>query len=565
MTRNPDGLPRIFGALPLVCVCTLPPANALEQPRQAAIASPNPLAGAAGREVMVAGGNAFDAAIAISATLAVVEPYSTSLGGGGFFLLRQHGDPAQYQFLDAREKAPLKASPKMFRRRGVVQPDLSLNGPLASGVPGLPAALVELAEHYGKLPLSITLAPAIRLAYQGFPVDHIYRERAHWRLFALRNDPESARLFLRDNNVPELGELIQQPELARTLDRMACRGWSGFYGGLTGQALVNGVRSAGGVWGYADLEGYEVIPRQPLRMALDQQRELISAPPPSIGGVVLAQSLGMLQRIPWRDADHVGRAHLVAEVLRRAYRDRNELGDPGSISNPLRALLAPAYLAQQAAGIDQRHAMPGRNPPAAYWHEGDQAAHFAVLDTEGNAVAGTLSVNLPFGAAFTVPGTGLLLNNVMNNFAADSQGSATTNRHNLIEPGKRPLSNMSPSFIEGPHDLAAFGTGGGSRVPGTVLLAMLQYLDGEPITHWAAAPRFHPSYMPDVLKFEPGAFTEDEQRELQTIGHALKQTNRAYGNQQVLLWQKDSSHVEAASDPRGLGVSETFDPKQPRR
>jgi gamma-glutamyltranspeptidase/glutathione hydrolase len=243
-----ERIPVLSGAVFLLCVCSAQASP--DHPDQAAIASPHPIATAAGQEILVDGGNAFDAAIAISATLAVVEPYGSGLGGGGFFLLRQSGVPVQYQFLDAREKAPLKSKPKMFHRNGILQPDLSLNGPLAAAIPGLPAALVELAERYGRLPLSISLAPAIRVAYRGFKVDSVYRERASWRLFALRNNKESARLFLRNNDVPNLGDVITQPELAQTLEHLADNGRAGFYSGLVAQAMVSGVRRAGGIWNY---------------------------------------------------------------------------------------------------------------------------------------------------------------------------------------------------------------------------------------------------------------------------------------------------------------------------
>lgn len=562
MPRKLNRLSSLLGALLLLCALV---AQA-KAPQYAAIASPHPQATAAGREILFVGGNAFDAAVAVSAALAVVEPYASGLGGGGFFLLRQNGEPTRYQFLDARERAPLNASQNMYRRDGKVQPALSLNGPLAAAIPGLPAALVELAEHYGKLPLKTSLAPAIRLAYQGFAVDPVYQERAGWRLSALRDNPESARLFLRHGEVPALGEIIKQPELGLTLDRLADKGRAGFYEGLIGQTLVNGVRSAGGIWVADDLERYRIIAREPLRFQLADNRELISAPPPSAGGVALAQSLTMLQQLPWREADKVQRAHYVVEVLRRAYRDRGLLGDPDFVHNPLAHVLDSDYLKHLASSIDPRKATPSASlPPAPKWREGDHTTHFAILDSDGNAVAATLSVNLPFGSAFSVPGTGVILNNEMDDFAADPQGSnaygLAGSQANSIAAGKRPLSSMSPSFIESPTEFSAFGTPGGSRIPSMVLLSMLQYLDGQPVATWPAVPRYHHQYLPDVIEYEPDAFTPEQLTELQTRGYSLKDTQRAYGNQQVLLWNKDTAKVEAASDPRGLGVPAVFDPK----
>ncbi len=534
-------------------------AGAAPLPNQAAISSAHPAATIAGLETLAAGGNAFDAAIAVSAALAVVEPYSSGLGGGGFFLLRQAGEQPQYRFLDARERAPLAAHADLYKRDGKIDPKLSLDGSLAAAIPGLPAALVELARKYGRLPLMDSLAPAVRLARDGFSIDPVYRERAQWRLSALRDNPETARLFLDDKGeIPEALALLRQPELANTLERLGRYGKPGFYSGETAQQLVEGVRAAGGIWTLADLEQYQVVERQPLRYPLQDGRELISAPPPSAGGIALAQSLAMLQQLPWREADKLQRAHYVVEVLRRAYRDRGLLGDPDFIANPVVKLLDPTYLKQLASGIDPQKATPSSAlPPSPAWKEGNHTTHFVVLDATGNAVSATLSVNLPFGAAFTPPGTGVLLNNEMDDFAANVQGSnaygLSGSQANAVAAGKRPLSSMSPSFIESPTQFTAFGTPGGSRIPSMVLLAMLQYLDGQPVASWPAAPRYHHQYLPDVVEYEPNAFTPTELDALRARGYTPKPVARPYGNQQVLLWNKDSRTVEAASDPRGIG------------
>jgi len=530
-------------------------------PGQAAVASAHPAATVAGLETLAAGGNAFDAAVAISAALAVVEPYGSGLGGGGFFLLREAGEQPAYRFLDARERAPLAAHADLYRRDGKPQPELSLNGALAAAIPGLPAALVELAEHHGRLPLADSLAPAIRLARDGFSIDRVYRERAKWRLAALRDDAESARIFLSEGEVPEELSLLRQPELATTLERLARYGRIGFYGGQTAERLVNGVRAAGGIWTLKDLTQYEVVERVPLRFTLAEGRALVSAPPPSAGGIALAQSLAMLQQLPWRQADKLQRSHYVVETLRRAYRDRSLLGDPDYVAVPSAKLLDANYLKRLAADIDPVKATPSASlPPAPAWREGDHTTHLTVLDAAGNAVAATLSINLPFGAAFTVPGTGVLLNDEMDDFAADTQGAnaygLSGSQANAIAAGKRPLSSMSPTFIESPTEFAAFGTPGGSRIPSMVLLAILQYLDGQPVANWPAAPRYHHQYLPDLLEYEPGAFSADELATLKSRGHDLKDVGRAYGNQQVLYWNKSRATVEAASDPRGIGQAQ---------
>ncbi|KAF1054882.1 MAG: Glutathione hydrolase proenzyme [Stenotrophomonas maltophilia] len=538
-------------------------ARAADPAAQATVASAHPSATVAGLETLAAGGNAFDAAVAVAAALAVAEPYSSGLGGGGFFLLRQagaNGAPATYRFIDARERAPLAATAQMYQRNGKVQPALSINGALAAAIPGLPAALVDITQRYGKQRLADNLVPAIRLARDGVSIDRIYLARSEDRMKALQADHETARIFLGQGKPHEEWDLLRQPDLAATLERLARDGRNGFYDGETAQRLVQGVRAGGGIWSLEDLRSYQVVERQPLRYPLADGRVLFSAPPPSAGGVALAQSLGMLAQLPWQNADPAERVHYVAEVLRRAYHDRAQLGDPDRVANPIPALLAPDYLQRLAKGIDARRATPSASlPPAPAWHEGDHTTHFVVMDTQGNAVAATLSVNLPFGAAFTPPGTGVLLNDEMDDFAADPQGSnayhLAGSATNAIAGGKRPLSSMSPSFIESADEVAAFGTPGGSRIPSMVLLAMLEYLDGHSVQRWVGVPRYHHQYLPDVLEYEPGAFSPAQQAELSARGYVLKDAGRTYGNQQVLLWHKKTGDVQAASDPRGIGLA----------
>lgn len=538
-------------------------------PERGAVATAHPLASEVGRDILASGGNAFDAAVAVTAALAVVEPYGSGLGGGGFFLLREAGEPPHYRFLDARERAPLQASADLYRRDGQVRRELSLNGPLAAAIPGTPAALVELAERRGRLPLQRSLAAAIALAEGGFEVDSVYRQRAGWRLDALRDDAESARLFLHAGDLPPLGHRLRQPELAATLRLLADKGHDAFYRGPLAERLVEGVRAAGGIWTLDDLAGYRTVEREPLRFAIDTRHELIGAPPPSAGGLILAQSLGLLQRLDWRASDGVERSHLIIESLRWAYRNRGELGDPDFVEPPLARLLAPSYLDRLAAGIDRTRATPSAElPPASPWREGEHTTHFAVMDAEGNAVAATLSLNMMFGAAFTVPGTGVLLNDEMDDFAADIEGSnaygLVGSQANAIAGGKRPLSSMSPTFIESDAAMASFGTPGGSRIPSMVLLSVLAYLEGWPVEAWPAVPRFHHQYLPDRVQYEADAFDESQIAALRARGHRLSLIERDYGNQQVLFWDKRSGAVQAASDPRGIGRALTV-PATPAR
>lgn len=553
-------MPRLQTFVLSLALCWSVVAAAEQSPQHAYVSSAHPLASAAGIEILKQGGNAIDAAIAVTAALAVVEPYGSGLGGGGFYLLRRAGKTADYQFLDARERAPLAAHADLYRVNGEIDAKLSLNGPLAAAIPGIPAALDALSQRHARLSLADNLAPAIALARDGFAIDAVYQERASWRLAALQNDAESARLFLEQQAIPKQGWILRQPELAATLSMLAEHKAAGYYQGPFAEKLVSAVQDAGGIWTLEDLADYRVKWRAPLIVSLAEQRQLITAPPPSAGGIAIAQSLLMLQRLPWQQAEPAQRAHYIAEVFRRAYRDRGLLGDPDFIDNPTQALLAREHIVQMADSIHVDHATPSASlAPSPAVHEGDHTTHFAVLDQHGNAVAATLSLNMMFGAAFTVPGTGVLLNDEMDDFAADLASSnaygLTGSVANLVQAGKRPLSSMSPSFLEGPNDFAAFGTPGGSRIPSMNVLAMLEYLDGKAPTQWVASARVHHQYLPDVLGFEPGALTSQQQQRLQKKGHELQELTRNYGNQQVLWWQKNTGNSAAASDPRGQGAS----------
>lgn len=548
-----------FLLLPLALFWALA-ASAVQLPQQGYVSTPHPLATEVGIRVLGQGGNAVDAAIAVSAALAVVEPYGSGLGGGGFYLLRLHHQPQQYFFLDARETAPAAAGADLYLLDGQVQRELSLDGALAAAIPGLAAAFDALQEH-ARLPLAQNLQPAIELARQGFAVDATYVERAGWRLSALQRDAESSMIFLQQGQLPQPGWRLQQPELARTMVLLAEHGAGAFYRGELAQRMVDAVRQAGGIWQLQDLQDYRAVWRQPLQVTLAQERLLITSPPPSAGGLSIAQALLMLQQLPWQQATGAQQVHLIVEAMRRAYRDRGLLGDPDFIDNPLQQLLAQEHLQQLLAGLDtQRASDSSKLGEFAPVHEGSQTTHFAVLDREGNAVAATLSLNMMFGAAFTVPDSGILLNDQMDDFAADVGASnaygLVGSDANLIVAGKRPLSSMSPTFVESPSDFAAFGTPGGSRIPSMNLLAILSYLQGEQVQQWVATARYHHQFLPDELGVEPGALPDEVIAELERMGHRVRTLGRNYGNQQVIYWDKTSGSSAGASDPRGQGSSQ---------
>ena len=548
-------------SLSVLLLCSAP-LLAADGPGRSAVASAHPIATDAGLEIMADGGNAFDAAIAVAATLAVVEPYSSGIGGGGFFLLRQPSNTDQpYRFIDARETAPGQADRDLYRdASGEVQRDPAINGPLAAGIPGIPAALVHLAEHYGRLPLAQSLAPAIEAAENGFSSSDHYRTLVGFRLEAMQRDAETARLFLRDNKAPEAGTLITQPDLANTLRAIASHGRDGFYRGPVAEQLLRGVQAAGGVWQQADLDNYRVIERSPIRFSSGDY-QVISAPLPSAGGIALAGILQALPALPASPNRSIEQTHQLVELMRRVYRDRAMLlGDNDFVSVPVAELTSKAYAVAMAQDIDPEHATPSSElGPLRDFHEGTNTTHFSLLDADGNAVSATLSINLPFGAAFTPPGTGVLLNNEMDDFAADPSGSnaygLAGSEANAIAPGKRPLSSMTPTMLENDQHLALLGTPGGSRIITMVLLGTLEAMHGEPVERWVSRPRFHHQYLPDHIQVEDAAFNTEQQAALQAMGHQIKPVGRDYGNMHAVSWDKAGNHVSAASDPRGIGAA----------
>ncbi|MBT3016895.1 MAG: gamma-glutamyltransferase [Candidatus Thiodiazotropha sp. (ex Clathrolucina costata)] len=532
---------------------------AAERPGSAAIATAHPLATAAGHHLLRAGGNAFDAAVGVSAVLAVVEPYSSGIGGGGFWLLHRASDGFE-TMLDGRERAPLAADRDLYLdQAGKVIPNLSIDGALAAGIPGEPAALAHLARYYGRLSLADSLAPAIRLAREGFKVDSHYRRMAGWRLAVLRAHPASAEQFLQQGEVPVEGTLIKQPDLAETLERIALHGADGFYKGETAQRLVDGVRAAGGIWSLEDLASYRVVERQPI-VGRYRGLKITSAAPPSSGGIALVTMLNILQGFDLQSQDEPLRTHLLVEAMRRAYRDRADyLGDPDYVDIPVDALTHPWYAAGMARDIQLHRASPsvGNIPPAP---EGQDTTHFSILDKEGNRVAATLSINYPFGSGFVVPGTGVLLNDEMDDFSA-SPGVPNVyglvgGEANAIAGGKRMLSSMTPTFVEDDRRVAILGTPGGSRIITMVLLGILEMADGKGPDSWVERPRFHHQYLPDMIQFEPDAFSDSLKQQLTAMGHNLKPLDRQYGNMHGILWDKREGKVEAASDPRGLGLAQ---------
>lgn len=525
-------------------------------PGKAAIASAHYLATEAGHEILRQGGNAFDAAIAVSAALAVVEPTSSGLGGGAFWLLHRQADGTEVM-LDAREQAPAAAHRDMYLdANGNVNRDLAINGPLAGGIPGEAAGLEHLARHYGRLPLATSLQPAIRLAREGFAVDEKFHEMMGWRIDTIKRWPAAAEAFLAEGAVPPVGHRVTLPDLAWVLEQLAQRGAAGFYAGPVAERLVQGVRDAGGIWTLQDLAAYRVKEREPIRTEYAGY-ELVTAPPPSSGGIAIAEVLNILEAYPINDLAKVQRAHLIVEAMRRAYRDRAiYLGDPDFVEIPVSMLTSQYYADGLRASIRPDRATPSSSLPGnEQIPEGTDTTHFSIIDADGNMVAGTLTVNLPFGSAFMPPGTGLLVNNQMDDFSAKpgvpNAFGLIGFQANEIQPFKRPLSSMSPTFMIGDDRRAVIGTPGGSRIISMVLLGILDFMRGNEPESWVSLPRFHHQYEPDVLSIEPEAFTAAEVAALEAFGHEVEVRDGTWGNMHGVLWNLESGAVTAGSDPRG--------------
>ncbi|EEF80542.1 gamma-glutamyltransferase [Methylophaga thiooxydans] len=523
----------------------------------AAIASAHPLATQAGFDILNRGGNAFDAAVAVTAALAVVEPAGSGLGGGGFWLLHREHDQMQLM-IDGREMAPGAAHRDMYlNQTGEFETNTALNGPLAAGIPGVPAAMVHLSQKYGHLPLSISLQPAIEYAENGFAVSEGYQYLAQFRHSILSQFTSSAEIFLKDGEVPELGSLIKQKDLAHTLKQLADKGQQGFYAGDVANKLVSSVKQHGGIWSLNDLASYQIKERAPVQGHY-QGYDITSAALPSSGGIVLMLALNQLAQFDLTQADDTQKHHLIIESLRRAYRERSRyLGDSDFVTVPA-FLTNPAYAKQLSQDIDQYHASASqavehRNP------QGENTTHFSIIDDQGNRVAATLSINYPFGSGFVAEGTGVLLNDEMDDFSA-KVGAANVyglvgNEANAIAPYKRPLSSMSPTFVENDDAIFITGTPGGSRIISMVLLSVLDFIEGRTAQHIAAAPRFHHQYLPDEVQVENQGFEDTQLEALIERGHRIKMLNRQYGDMQLITVNKQTKQVQAASDPRGEGLA----------
>lgn len=501
------------------------------------------LATKVGVDVLRRGGNAVDAAVAVGYALAVVYPAAGNLGGGGF-MTAQLAD-GRTTFLDFREKAPLAATANMYLdQNGQVIKGLSTQGYLAVAVPGSVSGLEYAREKYGTMKRAVLLSPAITLAEQGFKLAQGDIDILNSASAELRQDKASTAIFLNNGQPFQVGQRLVQKDLAKTLKSISQRGVHGFYQGPVGAALVKASQSGGGIMTQADLDQYRTREMSPIECDY-RGFHVISAPPPSSGGVILCEMLNILEGYPLKELGYrsAQAVHYQIEAMRHAYVDRNSyLGDPDFVMNPVARLTDKAYAAQIRATIDpNKAAISSDLKPGIEAHEGSNTTHFSIADRWGNAVAVTYTLNGWFGAKVTAAGTGVLLNNEMDDFTAKAgvpnlyglvQGVA-----NAIAPGKRPLSSMSPTIVtRDKQPVMVLGTPGGSRIITAVLLSLLNVIDyGMSVQEAVDAPRFHQQWLPDITTFERFAISPDTQKLLESAGHKLGSSQPANHLAAVLI------------------------------
>ncbi|HWL14332.1 MAG TPA: gamma-glutamyltransferase [Opitutus sp.] len=526
----------------------------------------------AGVEILKRGGNAIDAAVATGFALAVTYPVAGNLGGGGFMLV--HLADGRDFAIDYRETAPAAATANMYlspNGQPIAGPGSSTLGWRASGIPGTVAGLAYAWEHYGsgKISWADIVEPARRLAEEGFPLSQgaVASLRGAARL--LEQDSESRRIFLKDGRFYAAGEILRQPELAATLARIQQLGAREFYEGETAARLADAMAAHGGPLTRADLAGYRVMVREPLRGSY-RGHEIVTMPPPSSGGIALLQMFAMLEPYDIAALGHrsAARYHLFAEAMRRAFRDRAEyLGDPDVVAVPVARLLDRDYLTRPMTDFDPQHATssrnlaPGLGPVASLpLPESKETTHFSVTDAAGNAVSNTYTLNGSYGSGVTIPGVGILMNNEMDDFTTAAgrpnaygliQGSA-----NAIAPGKRPLSSMTPTFVlKNGRLILVTGSPGGPTIINTVLQVVSNVVDLRmPAMQAVEEPRIHHQWLPDVLTYERYGISADTVAALRTRGHRVEERASYEGAYQgaasTIAVDPETGLQRGAADPR---------------
>ena len=568
----------------LLAVLLCSAAHAARPYRGGVVATAYPQASAAALEMLDKGGNAVDAAVAAAFAAGVVGPYHNGVGGGGLALVALP-ETGEVLALDFREVAPAAASRDMYIRDGQAQPKLATDGGLAVAVPNAAQGYLALLDRAGTLKRSVVLAPAIRLAKEGFAVTPKYQQLAGPRVECLRANADAARLFLRPGDggapdVPPLGTIIRQPELARTLEQLVAKGPSIFHTGPIAKAIVSSAREAGGVLTEDDLARIRVRWRTPLSGQYRSHR-IAAFPPPSAGGVVILETLGVLEKL--RPDGYVRRApedlHLLIETLRRAYSDRARyLGDPDQVDVPTARLISAEHVAELAASIDPRRATPSAalggaaarqdagtpSRTAVGGTESKHTTHISVMDRWGGAVSLTTTLNTGFGSCVVAKGTGVLLNNQMDDFSLQpgvpNSYGLVSEEVNAIAPGKIPLSSTSPTLVfqkDRPgRVLLAVGSPGGSTIPTTVLQVITNVLDAKLNLPMAvSAGRVHEQWLPDVVLVDRESIEPATRAALEAMGHRFRVFDGPLGDAEAVMEDPQTGLHYSASDPRNEGAA----------
>ncbi|HTV92154.1 MAG TPA: gamma-glutamyltransferase [Verrucomicrobiae bacterium] len=532
----------------------------------AMVVSEEHLASQAGLDVLERGGNAVDAAVAVGYALAVVDPCCGNIGGGGFMLIRMHD--GRERFIDFREKAPLRATRDMYLdAQGNVVPGRSTEGWLAIGVPGTVMGFDRALRDYGTLPRAEVMAAAIRLARDGFVLqsgDLIpfagAAAQGYTGANAFTKQANVRAIWMRDGSFPHAGERIVQTQLAKSLELISRDGTDAFYRGPIARAIVAASQANGGLLSMQDFAGYTVDESAPLHCA-SHGLDVISAPPPSSGGVTLCQILNIVAPYPftkwgWHS---VQETHYLVEAERRAFADRNAyLGDPAFVRNPIAQLLDPAYAAALRAQIDPQRATPSSQvKPGLHIdvHENGDTTHYSIVDAAGNAVAVTYTLNNWFGAGVIAGDTGFFLNDEMDDFTSKpgvpNAYGLVQGETNDVQPGKRPLSSMAPTIVLRGGKLAMVtGSPGGSRIITIVLETILNVFDfGMNAQAAVDAPRMHMQWLPDEIQYEPGAFTDPVMAALRGDGYSFKEIP-FWGSAQAIVVDPVTGALQGGTDRR---------------
>ncbi|MBI4124313.1 MAG: gamma-glutamyltransferase [Deltaproteobacteria bacterium] len=531
--------------------------------KSAMIASPNPQASQIGLEVLKKGGNAVDAAIAVSFALSVLRPQSTGLGGGGFLLFYDK-EKNKTVAIDFREVAPLAAHRDMYLRDDKADTKLSQDGALAVAVPRLVAGLGYLYDNYagGKISWVDLIQPAINLAEQGFKIYPRLAEAIQQRKEVLTAFPSSKKIFFGKEGPLREGEAFVQKDLAKTLTEIAKQGWQVFYHGGISWSIVNTVRRHGGILDLKDFYHVKIHKMKPVTGTY-RDYKIVSMPPPSSGGAVLIEILNILEEFPLRRRGpyNARTAHVITEAMRRGFMDRAVyLGDARFVKVPVRGITSKEYAKSLAASISLKKATPSNSlaPQHGTLNESDSTTHFSIVDQAGNAAASTQTINTLFGSGLAAEGTGIVLNNEMDDFSVQAgvpnSFGLIGSEANAIAPGKVPLSSMSPTFVFDSDGrlFLVLGSPGGPKIITAVLNTILNMIDFKATPLQAvAAKRMHHQWLPDQLMVEPGLYPEEVVEKLTQMGHAVEETPNA---SLVMLVARTKEGWVGVADPRGAGV-----------